>query len=368
MKYPPFCPNPDCDRHLLSHRDTTWYSPSGYYRTHTHGTVKRFRCNSCGFRFSAQTFSLDYFVKKKLPYRYIFNQLKSAAGIRDIARDLKVSPGAVLNRISRMSRQAVGIHCGLCRSVRLNEDLVADGFESFTVSQYYPNNIHLLAGKESQYLYAFDYSYLARKGRMTEYQKKLNRIKKESSHGGISVTESFSNICSKIDILMDRRRGNHTVLYTDQKPQYKRVIAQAHFYSSLSHITISSRLPRTVTNKLFSVNYLDREIRKDNANHVRESVQFSRNTGNCMERMALYSLYHNYMKPYRIRSGTDTVHAEIAGISGKKINAELKSLFTERRFLSRMKGMSMSDIRTWFGLYTTPGSTSWRYIPDYAKA
>ena len=368
MKYPPFCPNTDCEKHNLSHRDTTWYSPSGYYNTTIHGIVKRYRCRTCGRRFSTQTFSIDYFVKKKLPYRYIFRQIKSSAGIRDIARDLRVSPCAVLNRISRLSRQAVAIHAELCRTVRLNEDLAADGFESFTVSQYYPNNIHLLAGKKSQYLYAYDYAYLSRKGRMTEYQKKENRIRKAGAPEGISITESFSNICSKIDVLMDRRASAHTVLYTDEKPQYGKVVSEARFGSSLSHVRINSKAPGTLSNDLFSVNYLDREIRKDNANHVRESVQFSRNTGSCMERFALYSLYHNYMKPYRINGASDQVHAEVAGISPKKISSELKSLYTARRFFSRTRGMLMTEIRTWFRAFSTPGTLGWGYIPDYVKA
>ena len=40
---------------------------------------------------------------------------------------------------------------------------------------------------------------------------------------------------------------------------------------------VSGKAARTKNNRLFAVNYLDREIRKDNASHVRETVQFSRN-------------------------------------------------------------------------------------------
>jgi transposase-like protein len=366
MKYPPFCPNPDCEKHTLKHRNKDWYDSSGYYATSVSGRIHRYRCRICGMRFSDQSFSIDYAAKRKLPYDYILKQLKSAAGIRDIARDLKVSPTTIQNRISRLSRQAVAVHTELKGSIRLNEDLVSDGFESFAVSQYFPNNIHLLAGKDSQYLYAFDYAHLSRKGRMTESQKRKNLKMKKKLQGGTTISKSFMNICKQIDLLLERSSKEHTVLFTDEKPQYRSVLSVCGFSRDFSHVTVNSKIPRTLTNDLFSVNYLDREIRKDNANHVRQTVQFSRNVNNAMERLAVYSLYHNYIKPYRINTSKNIVHAEAAGVDRKKINSELKSLFTFRRFYSRIKNLTDTDMRLWLKGFMTPGKTGYEYVPKYA--
>jgi hypothetical protein len=49
---------------------------------------------------------------------------------------------------------------------------VADGFESFDVSQYFPNNITIMAGEESQFLYAFSHTTIRRKGSMRPDQKR----------------------------------------------------------------------------------------------------------------------------------------------------------------------------------------------------
>jgi transposase-like protein len=367
MKYPPFCPNPVCKMHSLKHRQIQWYELSGYYSTAAFGEVRRYRCRACRMRFSDQTFSLNYAAKKRLPYDYIFKQLKSAAGVRDIARDLRVSPTTIQNRISRLSRQAVAVHNKIKSTIKLNEDLVSDGFESFTVSQYFPNNIHLLAGKDSQYLYTFDYAYLARKGRMTEAQKKKNRQMRDKAKEGATITDSFLNICKQIDSLLKQRTKSSTVLFTDEKPQYRNVLSKYLFSKDLVHVTVNSKAPRTLTNDLFSVNYLDREIRKDNANHVRETVQFSRNVNNSMERLAIYGLYHNYVKPYRINSSEDRVHAEVAGINRMLINSELKNLFTMRRFFSRMGKCSDTDKKIWFKEFRTPGKSGLDYVPGYLR-
>ena len=67
-------------------------------------------------------------------------------------------------------------------------------------------------------------------------------------------------------------------MYTDEKEQYRRALDEDPFTcrlkvtDSFSHTTINSKEPRTVMNELFSVNYLDREVRKDVPEYRRETV------------------------------------------------------------------------------------------------
>jgi len=138
----------------------------------------------------------------------------------------------------------------------------------------------------------------------------------------------------------------------------------------LEHICISSKKARTVTNPLFSVNYIDREIRKDNSDHVRETVQFARNTANAMDRLAVYRLYHNFLKPYRINCSTDSTatHGTVAGISENKIKAELKTIFTQRRFLGKHWMLNIADRKLWCRCISTPMSKAADYLPGYVRA
>ena len=135
-----------------------------------------------------------------------------------MARDFSVSVDVVLNKLSRLSRNGIATLQQLQRQVSLNEDLAADGFESFTVSQYFPCHINLLAGVQSQLVYWVDYVALRRKGRMTDVRRK--------------------------------------------RREQQRIRLQQ----------VSSKRVRNRMNPLFSVNYLDRQLRKDMAEHVRETV------------------------------------------------------------------------------------------------
>jgi hypothetical protein len=58
--------------------------------------------------FSENTFHLDYRTHHRLDYRRIFSSVNSASGIRDMAREFKVSDKVILNRISRLARQSHG--------------------------------------------------------------------------------------------------------------------------------------------------------------------------------------------------------------------------------------------------------------------
>jgi hypothetical protein len=53
-------------------------------------------------------------------------------------------------------------------------------------------------------------------------------------------------------------------LYTDEKREYAQSMKAARREDRIEHVPIS--------NDPFGVNYFDREIRKDCANHVRETV------------------------------------------------------------------------------------------------
>jgi hypothetical protein len=54
-----------------------------------------------------------------------------------------------------------------------------------------------------------------------------------------------------------------------------------------------STAPRTTGNPLFAVNYADREIRKDLAEHRRETVCFARSAAMSMARLWVYVADHN---------------------------------------------------------------------------
>jgi transposase-like protein len=374
MIHPPHCPNPEC-RHYSKPRTHLWYRRIGFYTTKAFGVVPRFRCNTCGTGFSRQTFSIDYYAKKILPYRDIYNQINAGAGIRNIARQLGVKDQTVTNRINRMARNALLINQMMNAAIDLQEDLVIDGLQNFCVSQYFPDNYTIVVGKDSQFVYDCDYATLRRGGRMTMKQKiRRSRLEKIYKPSPRAVKHSFQRLLEGIG----RYRRGRTVpliLYTDEKSDYRRAfwkgtdrIRERMFSGQWRHHMTNSREGRNQKNPLFAVNYIDREIRKDMASQTRETVQFPRNVANAMLRMNLYFFDHNVYKPYRIRqpSGVDERHADRTGLARTSLVAMTSGLLEKRVFRPGALVLSESAKRTLNREWVTPLKSGkercWRYL------
>ena len=374
MKRPPFCPRPTCPFHTAAPPSKAWYHAAGWYDTRAFGEVERFRCKLCGKYFSTQTFSIDYYSKRTICYSRLYKHLITTSSIRDIARDFSVSVDVVLNKLSRLSRNCIGALQQLQREVRLNEHLAADGFESFTVSQFFPCHINLLAGMHSQLVYWFDYVTLRRKGRMTKEQRQqrseLEELFRADPKG---IERSFGRLAGMLSHLICDGKRQTVILATDEHPAYHRALnihfslRALHAQRRFSRLLVSSKQPRTRMNPLFAVNYLDRQIRKDMAEHVRETVCFGRNVNRALDRMTVYLTYHNLRKPYREVRGDLRTHAEVAGVSERRVRSICYGMLSRRAFISKVKPEGRYR-RMWLREYVTPLKRREEYRPLHIVA
>ncbi len=369
---PPFCANASCIHHQPEptapyHDYISW----GYYSTKTFGRVSRYRCTACGKTFSRQTYRLDYYAKTILSYKEIMQRLSSCESLSAIGRALDSSTDSISNRISRAARQALALDSVLSSSLQPDENLVADGFESFCRSQYFPNNITLLVGARSQYVYAVDHATLRRKGRMSKGQKKRRaNLEARWTPEAKGIEHSFSRIAhSALGVYAGSRMAQLT-LWTDEHPAYRRALIHSpHLWvliqqGIIRHREVSSRIARTTKNPLFPVNYLDRELRKDLHEHVRETVCFGRNVNRQMERLSVYLLWHNTVKRHRAREGPRS-NVEQVGAERTVYERERGRIWEWRawRTLTELSD-AMND--TWERLRRTPLQEGRDYLPGYA--
>ena len=370
--HPPFCARRRCLHHVpRSGAPFSNFISWGFYKTKAFGLVPRFRCLACGKTFSTQTFRVDYYAKKVLPYEDIARRLSSCESLSAIGRSLRASTDTISNRISRAARQALALESELASSRRPREDLAADGFESFCRSQYWPNNITLLVGAASQFVYASDHVTLRRKGAMRAGQKarraELEKLFRPDPRG---IERSFARIATEgLRVLSDEGRPS-LMLWTDEHRAYHRAILRSPCSAAmvrerrLLHRTISSRAARTRDNPLFPVNYLDRELRKDLHEHTRETTCFGRNVNRQMERLAVYLHWHNFRKPHRAR-GDPRSNAEVAGYEVDCANRAIKAMWKERRWLT-LTTLTETMRDTWLRIRPTPLRSSRDYLPQYA--
>lgn len=310
-----------------------------------------------------------------------FAQLvQSAASVRAIARVYRCSTGTVGNRTDRLMRQALVSLTELAGEATVTEELCADGLRSFCVSQYFPCDINILVGARSDAVYGLDYALLRRSGSMTERQKLRRaeldtRVRFDSQASG----KSFLRILDIVMRIWAREPEQLHLLHTDEHPAYRTAWDAhphiMHFETRgwAAHHTVNSRKARNAANPLRAVNYMDREIRKDRADHHRETICFARNVPRMIGRLAIYFAYHNLLKKHRVRGSRsptplETIHeshASFAGIRPERQAAMAIAMVRERKFLSR-ELLSPFYTLLWTKQIPTPLKCRNERVPKYA--
>jgi hypothetical protein len=373
MFIPPFCPRKNCLIHEKP-PDFPWWERKGAYYTTCFGSVPRFKCIVCGRGFSTQTFSIDYYAKRLVNYQALEELVSSSMSVRALSRSFGRSCGTIANRTDRLARQSIALHATLRPRASRYESVCIDGFVGFDRSQFFPNNITLSITSKSRYALSFTHASLRRSGMMREDQKK----RRDELYDGVcfekkALERSFTELLDELERNRPPRAKAPLVVITDEKIEYERAFVAHRLFREqdeehrVVHLRVSSKLPRTCWNPLFASNYLDREIRKDQAAHRRESTCFARNVANGLSRMACYLGWHNYKKRYLIKApmGERQCHGEEAGIPGELIAEERRRLFEERVFLSRIR-LNRVEEKLWKKLFPTPGYRTQPHLPAFA--
>ena len=226
-----------------------------------------------------------------------------------------------------MSQRALVFHNEQIESFEIKEEVCFDGLENFAISQYDVNNIQQVIGRDSLFIYDFNFASLNRKGRMSQWQKRrLGEI--ECEKGGY---DSKSIRLATADILARIHRKKHhdcerMTLLSDEHFQYKRAIKWDLKSCKFEHVTISSKACRNFQNILFSVNHADLMIRQQVKAYSRETISFSKTSGAMCQKYALYMVYKNYMAPQftkkHVRRPTAHTHspAQILGITPRVLD------------------------------------------------
>jgi hypothetical protein len=258
-----------------------------------------YRCKNCRKRSSAHIHSIYFALKKRDPglNAKIFHLCLQGLSNRAIGRVLYVSEHLVRIRLERMSRQALSFHSELMATTSIMEPICFDGLENFAGSQYDVNNIQQAIGRDSLFIYDFNFASLNRKGRISDWQKRrLTEI--ESDHGRYNPK---SIRAATFDLLKRLYKKWQTpepfTLISDEHFQYQKVITKDLGKLRIEHVTISSKACRNYQNILFPVNHADLCIRQQLKAFARETISFSKTAGAMCQKFALFMVYKNYMTP-----------------------------------------------------------------------
>jgi len=260
----------------------------------------RFQCPICKLTFSSNRFALDYRHKHPDPAlnQKIFSLHINGLSNRAIARFLSVSENCIRGRLFKMSRWAFDFHSSRLSKLNISESLCMDGLENFAFSQYDPNYINQIVGRDSLFIYDFNFSPMNRKGRMSDWQK--NRLAEiegvQGRYDPKAIRRSTTKLLTRIYKRVQPSQMPLRIL-SDEHFQYRRSLEFDIPEFRIQHTTISSKVSRNFQNILFPVNHADLCIRQNIAAFSRETISFSKSAARMCQRFMLFALHKNYMAP-----------------------------------------------------------------------
>lgn len=325
---PPHCPRTDCRYHRCS-VGWRWKRHGSFTRASAPHRVPRFRCGHCGHTFSQQTFSATYWLRRPdVLEATAFRQL-ACSGYRQIAREARCHHTTVMRHSLRLGRLALLYLWHHRPHGPIREPVVVDGFESFAHSQYHPHYLNLVVGAASHYGYAFTFTELRRKGRMTAVQKR-RRARLENTHGRPDPRGIETGTATALRIAAPEPQP--LIVRSDEHADYPRALLRLVGYA-IRHEMTPSLAARTAGNPLFPANRLDLLLRHNSANHKRETIAFSKRNHGAIARAAWLLLWQNFSKRFSERHGGATPAMRL-GLAERPI--PVRELVRARLFPSRV--------------------------------
>jgi len=279
--------------------------------------------------FSRQTFSTDYWLKRRDVLRGLMMRVVGGMCARQIARDIGCSPETVNRQIARLGRHCLLFHTQMWGGAPPQGPIVIDGFESFEYSQYHPIHHHLAVEAQTGFwLYHTD-SELRRKGRMTEYQRN-RRAELEARYGRPDPQAIRKDMLELLEVSLQGADRAH--VHSDDHRSYPPAIRAVQ--GQIRHTVTSSKARRTSRNPLFPVNELDLLIRHSQSNHKRETIAFSKRRQGSAERLAILLVWKNYVKWWREKRPGQTA-AMRKGLVDRRISVQ--EILSQRLFPTQIE-------------------------------
>ena len=336
---PPFCPFSDCPAHHRKGGRSPFVRRGSFKQdSNPRRLIPRFRCGECGRTFSKQTFACTYRLRRPELLPQVAGLLVAGAAHRQIARQLDCSKSTVARMAQRIGRHAEQFHRSACRSIRIEEPIAFDHFETFVRSQVERLAIGTAVGQKSWFVYDLSPAeYLRTAGRSPRKQPISRALKTDLAK---SVLSSTHLTVRRLSLLA----GDLLQWVTDDHPAYRRAFTPRQsdrasrivrrIFPNPDRSTEAGRAEARVRDReMFPVDLLHKLLRHSQAHHRRETIAFGRDAGRVMERTWVFAVWRNFLKLVTERRPTRSTPAMKLGLTD--VRWTWRDILARRIFPSR---------------------------------
>lgn len=316
MFQPPRCPYRTCSRHLVPTPDAFLHHGHYHPKCRPH-PVPRFRCRACRRTFSRQTFRMDYRDHRPDLNARLFRALASGLGLRQCARNLRLSLRCTELKARKISRHLRRLNLNLRGPLPADASFQLDEFETFEGRRNTrPLSVPLLIEKRSHFIVWAESATIRPRGKMTKARRAAMaedeaRFGRRRDRSRRSLRRTFAR-ASELSSSLPK-----VLLETDQKSSYVELAKEAFGRDRLVHGRTSSRLPRTVANPLFPINHTEAMARDLMGRLRRESWLVSKARRYLDLGLQVFMAYRNLVR--RRFNYDDFSPAEMLGFAPRRL-------------------------------------------------
>jgi transposase-like protein len=283
---PPACPYRSCRFHRAPPPE--FFRPLGFYRTRGYpGGIRRYRCTACRRSFSIRRFSVEFRLHKPQQTPWVIHQLVSCVSLRQSARLKKLGREAIERRLDRFGNHSLRLLGRVARvCAPIGGRFLLDEAESFEGSRRAkPITIPILIHGKSRFIVAFGVGTLPPRRRS---------LQREGMPPRVSQSNKVVRQCLR-RLLRIAQPGS--LLATDRKPSYRRILRALDPNRTIRHETVSSKAPRGKRSHLFDMNHTLAMTRDGLSRLRRQTWCHAKKAMRVLKHLAVYALWRNFHRP-----------------------------------------------------------------------
>ena len=263
-----------------------------FYRKSDSRWIQRFRCKTCGHRFSKSTFSPRYYQKVRRINAPLAKLLVSGVTQARAALILKVDPKTVARRTQFLKSQAVHSQNEFLKTIppKTVSLIQFDDLETSIHTRCKPVSVALAVEPKSRKILGFQVSQMPAKGRLAAISRKKYGIRKDLRPGGWNqLWKSLAPMVSP-----------QCEVTTDENPHYPKWIKR-HVPDAI-HIQVpggrgaisgQGELRDKRFDPMFSLNHTCAMLRANISRLIRRTWSTSKRIDRLSDHIAIYVDFHN---------------------------------------------------------------------------
>ncbi len=283
------CLNPDCAFPFNIIRD-------GYFRRKEDSKlVQRFRCKTCGKRFSNATFTETYYQKKRrINYRFL-EFYSGGLSIARSARILKVNAKTIERRVSFLGKKCARLNQKARERIKNIHNVVMDDLITKENSKLKPLSISIAVDEDTRRILGVEVSRIPAFGHLSKVALKKYGYRASQHMEGLdrlfkTITPSLS---PEVLIKTDEHRSYPYVIQ-----KYLPHCRHESYKSERAHVAGQGEMKKVAFDPLFVINHTCAMLRANINRLIRKTWCTTKKIERLKDHLEIFQYYYNeiYLK------------------------------------------------------------------------